>query len=89
MPDGSQPGMLEDLCMASVADDAALPCVDRFLECLHAAGRRPEPVAKARARAWLASLPKPDLGLGQAAAAGYWQWENPAFARLIEFLRKL
>ena len=89
MPGGGQPGMLEDLCMASVGNDAAIPCVDRYLDCLRTANRQPEPVIKARIRAWLASLPRPDLELGQAAAAGHWPWESPAFAGLIDFLRNL
>jgi hypothetical protein len=88
MPDGQAPGMLEDLCLASVATDPALPCVDAFFRCvLSAAKRQPNNKAKASLHAWLASQAIPDKRLGEAAEAGYWPWHDPAFLPLIQFLQ--
>ena len=125
--DGSQ-GMLEDLCLQSVADDPAMSCVDDYWACIReraprlptnpsksrvraflasqewseigyfehlqqfAAGQPlPEPVEQSlpRAHTFLASRYKPDLDLGRAAQAGYWNFDHPAFAPLIAFLRML
>ena len=44
---------------------------------------------KARLQAYLAALPRPGLRLGEAAEAGVWPWEHPAFDPLIAFLRAL
>jgi hypothetical protein len=89
LPDCRQSGMLEDLCLESVATDLAIPCVDEFFRCVENGGRTPNNMAKARMHAWLASQVKPDKRLGQAALAGYWDWNNPAFNLLKQFLRQL
>lgn len=90
MPGGSQPGMLEDLCLKAVADDPALPCVEEFFACVQAA-RLPLPhnMSKAKAQAFLASREKAGLLLGQAAAKGYWRWDSPAFGDLKAFVQDL
>lgn len=90
VPDGGRPGMLEDLCMASVETDLALPCVDEYFQCVQLrAGRQPNNFAKARLHVWLASQDEPDKRLGEAAEADYWPWTAPAFQPLIDFLRLL
>jgi hypothetical protein len=88
LPDGGTPGMLEDLCMASVQTDLALPCVDEYFQCvLRRAARQPNNVAKARLHVWLASQVEPDKRLGEASERGYWPWDAPAFQPLISFLQ--
>ncbi|MHB1422516.1 MAG: DUF3226 domain-containing protein [Gemmataceae bacterium] len=90
MPDNQRPGMLEDLCLDSVATDLALPCVDEFFRCVDkATGRKPDILAKARVQTWLASHPESDNRLGLAARKRYWPWTAPAFQPLIAFLRAL
>jgi hypothetical protein len=89
LPDCQQSGMLEDLCLASVAGDLAMPCVDGFMRCVENNGRRPDNIAKARVHAWLASHVVPDKRLGEAALAGYWDWNNPAFDLIKQFVRQL
>ncbi|MGH7173109.1 MAG: DUF3226 domain-containing protein [Gemmataceae bacterium] len=90
LPDGSTPGMLEDLCLASVQTDLALPCVDEYFQCVQQrAGRQPNNIAKARLHVWLASQAEPDKRLGEAAEKGYWPWDAPAFQPLIRFLQLL
>lgn len=89
-PDGSTPGMLEDLCLASVQTDLALPCVDEYFQCVQQrAGRQPKNMAKARLHVWLASQAEPDKRLGEAAEKNYWPWNSAAFQPLINFLRAL
>jgi hypothetical protein len=89
-PDCAGEGMLETLCLQSVADDAAVRCVDRFFECVKRdAGREPQNIPKARTHAWLASKERPDRRLGEAAEAGYWPFADRAFMQLAEFLKAL
>jgi len=91
MPDGTSDGMLEDLCLRSVAADPALACVDRYFSCLSEINMAPRVVARAKARlhVFLASRPEPDRRLGEAAKAGYFPWGDAAFATLVELLRAL
>lgn len=90
LPPGESHGMLEDLCLASVASDAAMPCVDEFMKCVQErASRTSGNPAKARIHAWLASLETPDRRLGEAAQAGCWPWDSPAFAPLRAFIQQV
>ncbi|MGB9623732.1 MAG: DUF3226 domain-containing protein [Phycisphaerae bacterium] len=90
LPGDAAPGMLEDLCLRSVRDDPAMPCVDQFLHCVsQRAGRFPFKEAKARVHAWLSSQPVPDKRLGEAAEAGYWRFDHPAFDGLKSFVGSL
>jgi hypothetical protein len=91
LPDNQRPGMLEDLCVASTtAPD--LDCITEYFDCVElrtgrVRGRRN--VAKSRVHAWLATQTEPDKQLGQAALAGYWDWNNPAFDLIKQFLQQL
>lgn len=89
MPDGVNPGMLETLCMQSVADTPRAKCVEGFLACLSENGPLPANVDKVRAHAWLAGQSEPGKRLGEAAEAGYWRFENPVFENLWNFLRAM
>jgi hypothetical protein len=85
-----RPGMLETLCLESVADDGAMPCVDRFFECVKAgAHREPSNPWKARVHAWLSSKEESHLRLGEAAKRGYWNLDHPAFEPLRSFIGRL
>ncbi len=90
LPDANSPGMLETLCLQAVVADPVLPCVDSFFACMEEkTGSLPINMEKARAHAFLASRPKPDLLIGQAANAGYWPWGDPAFDHVKRFLLDL
>ncbi len=90
MPNNQDPGMLEDLCLKSVANDPAFPCVKMYFQCvLRAAHRQPNHMAKARVHAWLATQLEPDRRLDEAAKSKYWSWNDPAFQELVQFLRAL
>jgi len=90
LPDGNSAGMLEDLCLSSVASDPGIACVDAYLDCVkEAAKREPKNRAKARVHAWLATQQEPGKRLGEAAEADYWPLYDPAFDSLKRFLRSL
>lgn len=90
LPDNTNSGMLEDLCLASIQTDPVMQCVDNYFACVNnATGKQPNNMAKAKVHAWLSSQIEPDKRLGEAAKAGYWNWNSPAFDRLKQFLQAL
>lgn len=90
LPDCTNPGMLETLCLENISGDSAISCIDDFFACLQkAAIALPQNLDKARIQAFLASREKSELLLGQAAHAGYLNWQHPAFANLKQFLQSL
>lgn len=91
-PDGEGTGrMLEDVCFASVTQDKAIECVNQYIACLHKVGisHRTEVIAKARIHAFLTSRYDPDKRLGEAAQAGYWNFDAPVFDKVKIFLRQV
>lgn len=90
LPDCVSPGMLETVCLASVTDDPAMPCVEQYFECLKGGGApTPGNISKARVQAYLSSRPKPGLLLGEAAHRGYFPWQSAVFEPIKQFLRAL
>jgi len=90
LPDGRNPGMLEDVCLTAIQSYPEQLCVETYFKCVaDVAHRQSNNPSKARVHAWLASQPEPDKRLGEAAEAGYWPWDNPAFDLLKQFLRAL
>ena len=81
MPDGANPGALEDLCLKALDDNSAMPCGEVFLQCVSAAGYSPPShPAKARIRTLLASLEDSEARLGirsQRSAGPPWDWNHP------------
>jgi hypothetical protein len=90
LPDGINPGMLEDVCLASVQSSPEMTCVDQYFHCLRTiTQKQPRHLSKARVHAWLSSQIEPDKRLAEAAEAGYWPWESKAFDLIKQFLRGL
>lgn len=90
LPDATTPGMLETLCLRSVAERPALRCVEALFTCLDGQRvPRPSPMEKARAHAFLATCPKPNSQVGNAAHRGYWPLDNSCFDEVKSFLRQL
>ena len=90
LPNNNTEGMLEDLCLQSIADDLGMSCVEGYFQCIqNQTGRQPKNMAKAKVHAWLASQIEPDKRLGDAAKAGYWNWNSPAFEPLKTFILSL
>ncbi len=83
--------MLEDLCLAALADDPAMCCVDEYFRCLEDQKIVPKQVAlpKARLHTFLASRGKPGLRLGEAAQSNDIPLDSPVFEPVVNFLRQL
>ena len=88
--EGSEAGMLETLLCRSVADKPVNECIEDFFGCANGLPevdvRRPD---KARAQAYLATLPEPQVSVGVAAHKGYWPLDHDAFAEVRNFLAGL
>ena len=82
-------GMMEDLCLKSVADRPEFACVDEYFRCIAQHSTRKDFTSKAKVRVWMASHVDWEYYVGKAAEEGYWPWESPAFAALKNFLRTL
>ena len=90
MPDESTAGMLETLCLRSVDEDPALHCADEYFRCLDSRKiTPPKNTHKARAQAYLASRERAGLLVGEAAHAGYWNWEHDSMKSLRQFFSDL
>ena len=92
VPHDADGTMLEDVCLASVSEDAAMKCVDEYFECLTREGAstpREVRMSKARVHAFLASRDDPALRIGEAADNGIWQFDNEAFRPMCELLTML
>jgi hypothetical protein len=90
VPPGKESGMLEDMCLESIAQDPALVCVDEFFRCIASkAGRTPRSPARSRVHAWLASQEAPYTRIGEAAEREWWPLDCPAFDSIREFLTAL
>lgn len=88
LPNNRDSGMLETLCVQSVADERVVACVNEFVECVaKSAPGRPGNRDKAMSHAFLASLPTPDLRLAEAAEAGEWKLTHSAFQPFVDFVR--
>lgn len=88
LPDTATEGMLETLCLRSVVDDPAMPCIERYFTCIQErlpSKELPRVIEKARVQAFLASRHESELLLGQAAHRGYWPWDHPAFDHIKQF----
>ena len=92
LPDCVQTGMLEDLCLQTLADTPEIKCVDNYFACITQEVQRTHPaykLAKARIRVWLSIKESPDLSFGAAAAKGFVNFEHAAFDKLKQFLQLL
>ena len=82
-------GMIEDLCLNSVADRPEFACVDGYFNCINQKSGRFDFSSKAKVRVWMASHPDYNYHVGLAADAGYWPWDSAAFDSLKNFLQAL
>lgn len=92
LPGGADQGNIETLCLRSVEDHAAYPCLQAFVDCTAANGVVwPEGYSrdKALVQVFGATLPEPQPYAGLAAHKKAWPWGSPAFAELVKFLKDL
>ncbi|MDD4103118.1 MAG: hypothetical protein PHU80_10890 [Kiritimatiellae bacterium] len=92
LPNDTSHGALEALVLMAVTDFSVWTCVDAFSTCV--SGKIAEPFSttdhdKHRLQAWLSTLPRPGLRLGEAAAAGAIPFDHPAFQPLTAFIKSL
>lgn len=87
LPGKDRGGMLESICLESVRKDPAMQCVEQYFNCLkdnHVPNTKN--IFKAKTHAFLASRKEPDKRLGEAALAGYWPFDSPAFDEVKKFV---
>lgn len=88
MPGNSEKGMLEDLCLKTVADNPAMTCVKPFMDSCLKLKTPPGNLAKASAQAFLAAMPEIVNSVGVGAEKGYWNFDSPILDELKNFLLK-
>lgn len=89
LPDNSDKGMLETLCLSAVNDDPAMKCVEEYFGCLKNEGLKVKNLHKAKLQTFLASRKTTDSRLGIAAEKGYLKLEDPAYKQVVKYLRLL
>ena len=81
--------MLETLLCKTFAGSGVDGCIDGFFRCAEESGSAIHRPDKARARAFLATMPDPHLSVGVAAKRGCWDLDHGAFDRVRNFLMSL
>ncbi|GAB6391493.1 MAG: hypothetical protein MdMp014T_0866 [Treponematales bacterium] len=91
MPNNNDCGMLEDLCLTSLSESNILPCIDGFIDCYKGKINTSQKYipAKAKVLAYLSAQTPIVNSLGLAAKQGVWDFNNPAFAEIKNFLISL
>lgn len=103
MPGNQSEGMLEDLCMQTVADHPAMNCVNGFIGCLEQSlpvkqpntpkdpdqSYFPKNLSKAKALAFLSSQHETVSSVGLAAQKGCWNLDHTVLDDLKAFIRAL
>lgn len=93
MPDNQELGMLENLCLQTIAGQNLEQCLDDYLLCVStnmASSERAkfnEP--KAKVQAYLAARAPIVNSLGLGAKTGYWNFSHPCFEEIKTFLHRL
>lgn len=103
MPGNQAEGMLEDLCLQTVAEHPAMACVEQYFSCLQArlsavtpeqtkepgCHYLPKNPSKSKAQAFLAGMHESFSSVGVAALNGCWNFDHQALAELKTFLSAL
>ena len=90
-PPGKPAGMIEDMCLESIAGRPVLECIEEFFQCATTRGKIDEihQESKARVRSFLATCKDPDKSVGAAALAHYWDFDAQVWEPVRKFLREL
>jgi hypothetical protein len=90
LPDSNTSGMLETLCWRALGSDPRIPCIDEYLKCVEQVTGQPvRGLEKSRIHTYIAAREEPWFLLGQAARAGYFPWDSPAFDEVKRFVSGL
>ena len=88
LPHGQPAGALEDVCLASVANDPMMPCIEDFMSCVERIDDNPRSSgnnAKTRLQAYLATRRRPRRMMGETG----WNFHAQAFEPMRRFLEML
>ncbi len=89
MPNNIDGGMLEDLCLQSVQNDTVMPCLDAFISCIKINlpnDKHPKIWQKAKTQVFLATRKEIKSSVGFGAEKGYWNFDDPCFDEIKQFL---
>ena len=90
VPHGESTGSIEDVCIGSIGNQAVMSCVEKYMECLRGESSGTFVASsKARTYAYLSSLERPHLRVGEAAEARRWDFDADSFEPLRRFLKLL
>ena len=89
MPGNSDAGMLEDLCLKTVENHPVMNCVNPFIDCISKLEKSPNNMAKSKAQAFLAAMPKLANSIGVGALKGYWDFDSEELTDLKSFIDNL
>ena len=85
---------LEALCLKTVENHEAMPCVNEFASCISALENSPKDIPKAKvqvfkAQVFLAAQPEIVTSMGLGAKKRYWDFNSSALGELKSFLNNL
>lgn len=90
MPGNCAEGMLENLCLRSVATTPLMECVESFMQCASSkTTEMPRIDAKAKAHAYLSIMPVTVGSVGLGSKQGYWDFDHECMATLVDFVQQL
>ena len=89
LPGDTNEGMLETLLCGTFANTEVDRCIDAFFRCTANSGDPVQHPEKARAHAYLTTMPHPHVSVGVAAQKGYWDFDHEVFDGVRRFLRSL
>jgi hypothetical protein len=90
MPNNKDSGMLEDLCIESRKTDPVWNCVETFIKCYNPLIEKDKyNISKAKIGAFLSTRVPIAYSLGVAAQEHVWDFDNPCFNQVKDFLGKL
>ncbi len=90
MPNNNRAGMLEDLCLESLANTDEITHTDGFFTKTNVTSSAKD-FSKRRVQAWLSVAHKEEYlqrEVGRAAEAGFWNFSHPCFDGLKAFLEQ-
>jgi hypothetical protein len=90
MPNNKDSGMLEDLCIESRKADPVWNCVEAFIRCYDPLIEKNKyNISKAKIGAFLSTRVPIVNSLGVAAQDHIWDFDNPCFNSVKDFLTNL
>lgn len=83
-------GALEDILLKSEENNPIIHCVNEYFNCLKMHQQLPDDIGKAKIHTLLASKHEdPAKRVGEAAQAGWWNWDHEAFQDLRDIIDQI